>query len=424
MIGPKLPGALRSFLTAGVFGVACIHYAWFAPFGSAQSGLFVYDQASLVFLIVFLSFLFLSEALTRETLSRPESAPLKITLGFLGSALLLSNNLGVLILALPVFLYFAMTGTSSTFRGQRARSGLISLTWTVLLLCLLCIGCGLFLTGGGTMNVGGNGFSNVAHQPLFMLGWSMIFALEVSLLFFYPFAFFQKDACEAGDWNAGAIFRIAPSIVFAGLLFKWCRVEPGLPGSEALQGLAISLSAVLFLVLLMGRNLLLVVHALALVPVTLLLWSMTDLKAAPAALAALLVFSAAVSRFIYLLKRVGVKPSDSVRGLHEALRAASFGLRLEFFVLGLSLMPLGTFLGFGFFVQLPFEASICGASLTMAIVLLLGRILELDQALEGPEVRLSQAESAIGVITLAALIVLGIYPTPLYNYIHYLSHLP
>ena len=272
------------------------------------------------------------------------------------------------------------------------------------------------------MKLDGLATSQVARTGDFVLGWSLIFSALGVLVFFFPCGFLLQDSCDSGDWNASAIFRMAPTVVFSGLLFKWCKIEAGLPSTEVIEIFVTALSAILFLIILFGRNLLFVIHGFALVPMTVIFWSLGTSKGTNHGMAALFVFSVAISRLIYLLEKTGVGPADSVRSLHAALRAASFGFRMEFFMLGLSLMPLGTFLGINFFIELPIIASICGASLTFATVLFLGRILEVDRAADGSEVGLNQAESVIGVITIAALIVLGIYPTPLYNYIDYLSH--
>jgi hypothetical protein len=424
LLGGFVSNGVRAAVTALLFGAAFIHYSWFTPFGAAHSRLFLYDQVSLTFLICFLSFIFFSESLVRGRALRPEGSAMKLCVGFLGTALLLANNLAIIVIALPMFLFFSSIGPSVSEHGQRARSGLNAVTWSVLLLCLLCVGAGLFMSGNGVMSLDSLMVSSVSRTSEFDQGWAVIFSALTVLVFFYPCAFLLRDSSESEDWGMSAVFRTAPSIVFCGLLFKWCRVEPNLPPLIVIQILVGSLSFVLFWILIFGRGLLLVVQALAMVPMTLLFWSLTETKSIPAAMSALFIFSVAVSRLIYLFNFLGVKPGTSVRELHAALRAASFGLRLEVFVLGLSLMPLGTFLGFNFHIQLPIEASICAASLTFAIALFLGRILEMKGPVEGAEVRLNQAESAIGVITLAALIVLGIYPTPLYNYINYLSHHP
>jgi hypothetical protein len=161
-----------------------------------------------------------------------------------------------------------------------------------------------------------------------------------------------------------------------------------------------------------------------LLPVSLWLWAVSKPQLLPFALSSIFFLSLGLPRLIFLIQKLKATPDQSVSDLQNILRAASFTVRLEMFALGLTLMPLGSFLGLNFFVQMPLQASACAASLTFVVVLLMGRALEAQSVDSTSQLRLNRFESVIGVITIAALIVLGIYPTPLYNYIGFLTQHP
>lgn len=425
LAGPALSPRVQRWIVTIVLGTAAIFYFWMSPLGPTQAGAFVYDQTSIVFLQGYLFFLFLLQALLRR--ARPprlENAPLTLAAGLVGTFLLSANNLVVLIIALPTFLLLAISGPSTGKLGQPTRSGLQAVGWASLVLVLLGLGAGFMVSGGGSLVMTGSALQPATLTKPFYLGWSLIASVLVVLLFLFPCSFLLGDFREARDWQIASVFRIGPSLVFSALVVRWCSLVPGFPEPYHLELLAATFSLFLAVMILSGRGLLFVAHALSLLPAQLWLWGLSDPKTMPLALAAVFFASLGLPRMIFLYERVGADPDSSIKDLNGALRAASFGIRLEVFALAVTLMPLGTFLGFNFLVQKPLLASICGASLTLVIVLFMGRALESGAGEVKSETRLNQVESACGVILLVALIVLGIYPTPLYNYIHHLTHHP
>ncbi|HEX4923604.1 MAG TPA: hypothetical protein VFV50_05940, partial [Bdellovibrionales bacterium] len=369
-------------------------------------------------------YLFLIQAMLKGGRARLENAPLTLAAGLVGTFLLSANNLVVLVIALPTYILLAMSGPSTGNRGQATRSGLHAIGWSALVMVLMGIGAGLIVSGGGSLSLTGVVAGTAALTKPFYLGWSLIGSVLLVLLFLFPCSFLLGDFREARDWQIAAVFRIGPSLVFSALVVRWCSLIPGFPEPALLEAVAAAFALFLALIILSGRGLLFVVHALSLLPAQLWLWGLSDPKTMPLSLAGVFFASLALPRLIFLFERVGADPSVSIQTLNGALRAASFGIRLEVFAIGVTLMPLGTFLGFNFLVQKPLLASICGASLTLVIVLFMGRALEAREADTKAETRLNQLESAVGVILLVSLIVLGIYPTPLYNYIHHLTQHP
>jgi hypothetical protein len=426
LAGSGIRASWPRWLVTVILGCACVHYILYAPHGNSQSGLLVYDQVTLSFVQGYLFFLFLELSLGRggEISAQKESAPLTLCASLLGSYLLIANNLTVMVIGLPCYLLLALTGPSTGRTGQSPKSGMHAVSWSVLILVLLGLGAGLMVAGGGALQLSHLPATAAPMTKTFLVGWSIVASVLLVLLFLFPCSFLLTDFRDARDWHVASVFKIAPSLVFSALVVRWCLMLPGFPEPQHLQILAASFSVFVAVILYFGQGLLFAVHALALLPSQFWLWSLSDTRTMPLALASVFLFSVALPRLIFLIEHVGAGPNDSIQELHKALRAASFGIRLEVFALGVSLMPLGSFLGFNFLVQKPMLASICGASLTLVVVLFLGRTLGGDSNVRSGEVRLNQVESALGVIIIVALIVLGIYPTPLYNYIHLLTQHP
>jgi hypothetical protein len=413
---------LRYLALAAITGVAFAHYLWIVPKGLSASGLINYDRTSLVFVQSFLGFILLTHLFTgSDSRLKPEASAFLLAFSTLGTFLLLSNNLIIQITTLPIFFLMSVASPKVTRKGQSFQSLQTLLNWALLLLIILTLAASFIYLSSGSFQL--QKFK-VSDESAYFVGWTLIAAVLLSLIFLFPLGLLVEDHFQSEDWSISSNFRIGANLVFVGLLLKWSGFAPPMASPPIFETIAIIFSSTVVLALLFSKQILSIVHLLALVPVTFLFWSIAKPELLSIALPGLFFVTLGIPRLLRSLILVNLEPNGTVETLSLALRAASFWRRLEVFVIFLVLMPFGTFYGFNLLVKLPIAAPICAASLTLALVVVLGRILQVTQDRGEPQRPIGHWESVIGIVSLVSLIVLGIYPSPLYNYMNFLTSAP
>lgn len=411
-------------------------------------GLFRFDGVNACFAILILVFLLLSHfnLYFDKMLYEHELGSVQIATAFLALVMVFANHFIVLIIALPAFLILVFFSPQLTFKSRASLSLFTGIPWALLFLVILVLSAGLMFQEYHSLR-----FDEIQTQLMKVglkspgtLAWGAPLILFTSLMFVSSFSFFLKDFEEADSWPLIGYFRMLLPLVGAMLCSKWI-LELGGEWKSGIfvqaEGFPVLTAPVIFFVFqsflilvqsLFVRRISQLVQVYATQPLLLTLWGIShgNGDSLYKGVAGLVIYAIAIPLTLKIFIVLDIKPFEKIEGCRLALRRASFPEKFQISALLLILSPLGTFIGFSLIMTtmkadvsqgsarlLP---AICAASLFMAYIILMGELFDDYSSKKGRTSSASFLDHLFGYGLLIFLLVLGIYPTPLYNYVSYI----
>lgn len=370
-----------------------------------------------------------------------ETAPLQLLFTLLGSTIILANNLIVFCVGCPALLLILW---SSSQLGSSRTVNLWPMIFRFSFLTLMiCFSSALFIYTFGTADLKSmtQGLGNTVMKSPSVYAWAMMGFVFLTLS--SSFGFFSKEVREAKSWGVVAFFRCGSAFLALILLFKWVQigVKNGFwPKEYPDLGFIIYsfLSVCGLLRVFLQKKTEELFFLITLQPLLILLIgsSFESPLISTQSVSSFLLAVLFIPFFTNLLITVRASTMGQVTDLQLAMRAAPKFLIPLTFLLMLIFSPVGSVIGFDLFSEIVKEvtriplaeasqAQIFVAAMVLFVIfgtMVLNAIFL--RGIMGGNAEHKQTEVAAHIIerfwvyTLSLpVIVLGIYPPPLYNYV-------
>jgi len=421
------------------------------PGMAIQNKLFVFTGVEVCFalaMIIFFLFSHFNFYFDKVVYER-ELGLLQISSAFLAFCTIFSNHFLVLILTIPNLMLVVFSAPHFSYKSNAKLSLLTGIPWVLIFLIVLSLSSALVYQEFGTLDFGQLRLKIVQSglQGAQVLAMTAPLVIMGGLILFSSFSFFLPDFERSDSWNLIGQFRMLLPFLGAIMTCRWILMFGGVwrddffipaPGfhMQIVPVIVFLLLAVSILIQTVTvQKLSQLVQVFSIQPLLLTLWGLSSgtndtlLKG----IAGLFLYAVAVPLLLKVFVVLDIKPFESIDGGRLALRAASFLDRLQICVLFVILSPLGTYIGYSLIMttidpnlQIGWSnllPAICAAALLFSLITILGDLFDdySPRKLIGNEGH--WMDQLFGNTLLILLITLGIYPTPLYNYVSYiLSH--
>lgn len=420
--------------------------------GVSSSGLFRLDGFNTHLLFCYLFYMLLTHISLRfeKNNFESETAILQLAFTFAGIVFILANNLILYVAAAPMTFLIAGVGalcnsTVSKSRGFRSSVMSAMMSMSIFAISAAIIGQS---TDALELNTIIAKIGLAQKTPQFYVGWALHIMVCFSMLLLPPTSLFIEQYKKSESWALVGFFRMSLPLLGLLLLSKWIFLTGfswGLDGelksllSISAAHISASLACLVFIlacaVLLTTDRVILFsqVALTALVSAGLLFSILSGVQGFLVTQSALYIYIFCSCLLHLSLSTLKLSTAASLQDLRDALQKAPVSVQLGFLFSLLGSAPFLTFVGFDINKQLIERTRYLGDSegvLSLISLILMGimTVLICNRVVElyfGNARRNSFwddrgfAAKMWGYTLIAFLLILGIYPTPLYKY---LSH--
>lgn len=382
---------------------------------------------------------------------QPQLPAMELIATLLGLWLVFANHFFFWIMGLPILLL--LISGAALLAGKKSVQGqFIKGVMKAMILFILLVFCGVELSESfGTMEL------NKIHEAILVsktlpIHLTLIFLLGliclVPLFFIPPFSFFLSDYEKSESWGLFAYFRMLAPLLGCLLLFRWMSIFLGngvsqsFPAHEAwIQKISlilffgtVGLIIWLGLMIAMFRKVSHLIYFVCFTPLAFFLMSLGlhDTKVTVWGYMTLFLYVLGVPLLAHCLESLSCKCSGTISDLRSKIARGDLRAKLTFFIVLLFMSPPMNMMGFDLITYITRQNTLNLGydTQTIKIIFLLaaiypfvGNSLMVMRSMNGGTEHhqnlssTNEAEKIWNYVLLGLFIILGISPTPLYNYV-------